>query len=488
MSSPLSGLEPALLWRHFDAIRSIPRPSGEEQRIVDHVKTWAHDHGWSYRVDQVGNLCVVVPATAGLDQTAPVALQAHLDMVCEKTAGSSFDFGNSPIPVVVDGDWVKSTGTTLGADNGIGVAAAMAVADDPEAVHGPLELLFTVDEEATMSGASRLDPNILTARRMINLDAEDDTALVVGCAGGCDTEIEYGARREHPPAGYVPVRVRVSGLRGGHSGLTIHENRGNAIKILGRVLRRILARSDIYVWSIEGGNKANAIARDASALTYIPDKHVDRMQAIADDVRADCNAEIGDVDPDLAIAVELAEPQEVPPFDCSSTRRLVRLINALPHGVISMSNDIPGMVQTSTNVATIRTDIDRVTIVTSSRSLLTSGLRVILDQVDAVSRLAGASTSEMGMYPPWRANLSSPLLAVAKAAYRQVHGSDPKMIFVHAGLECGLINEKIPALDIISIGPRIEGVHAPRERVDVPSVMRFYTTLLALLRRVDVPA
>ncbi len=270
MSNTLSGLQPGRLWKHFDTIRSIPRASGDEQQAAAYVQSVAGEHGWSVARDAASNLRIRVPATAGHERAAGVVLQAHLDMVCEKNAGSSFDFSREPIEAQVNGDWVCAGQTTLGADNGIGVSAALAICEDAEAPHGPVEILLTVDEENTGAGAVGLDPSLVQGRMMINLDSEQDSMLVVGCAGGCSTEIEYPARRAAQPKGYVALRFAVHGLRGGHSGLTIQENRGNAIKLLARALQRILAKSDSYVWSFEGGNKHNSIPRHAEALVYLP--------------------------------------------------------------------------------------------------------------------------------------------------------------------------------------------------------------------------
>ena len=477
MTSPLTNLEPRALWRHFDQLRTMPRASGDEALVVSYVERWAAQHGWQSRRDAVGNVCVAVPGTTGKETVPGLVLQAHLDMVCEKDAGSGFDFSRSAIAVAVEGDWVTARGTTLGADDGIGVAAALALCEDQSIAHGPLELLFTVDEESSVRGAKELDPGLIKGRMLLNLDAEDDTEIVIGCAGGCDTEIEYGARRAALHDGQVPLRMSVSGLMGGHSGLAIHENRGNAIKILARILRHCLRESEIFVWSIEGGNKPTAIPRQAQAVFYVAAKFVDRVREIAEETYDAFVREIGVVDPSLSVTVEEAEEQAVPPFDCSSTRRLVRLLNALPHGVLAMSRTHPTKVHSSTNLAAVRTDVDRVTIVMSSRSMLQWGLDGILNQIDAVSRLAGAATEQTSGYSPWHGLAESKVTELAVSAFEKAFGSAPRRAVVHAGLECGPLSERIADLDMVAFGPRIEGAHAPGERVHIPSVQRFYTFL-----------
>lgn len=484
VTSPLSKLEPAPLWAHFDAIRSIPRPSGDETGVIEYVESCAKAHDWVVRRDEAGNVCVRVPATPGRESRQPVVLQAHLDMVCEKDAGNDFDFSRGAIDLAVEGDWVVAKGTTLGADNGIGVAAALTVCEDSAAEHGPIELLFTIDEEGSVCGAKHIDPSLIQGRILLNLDSEDDSEIVVGCAGGCDTEIEYGARRTSPPEGHVALKLSVGGLLGGHSGLAIHENRGNAVRILARILRRYLKENEIYVWSIEGGNKPTTIAREAHAVFFAAEKFVPRARQIALEVRESFMREIGLVDSGLVVTLEGAGDQRVPPFDCSSTRRLVRLLNALPHGVLAMSRTDPARVHSSTNLASVRTDVDRVTVLLSSRSMLHWSLDGILNQIDAVSRLAGAATEQTSAYSPWHALEGSMATELAAAAYTEVYGREPRRAVIHAGLECGPLSERIPGIDMVSFGPRIEGAHAPGERVHIPSVRRLESFLKAFLSRV----
>ncbi len=484
MTSPLINLEPKALWEHFDALRSIPRPSGDESSAIDYILAFADRKGWSVRRDAAGNVSVRVPATSALESRPGVVLQAHLDMVCEKDVGSDFDFSRGPIDVGVEGDWVVARGTTLGADNGIGVAAALCVCADPEVEHGPVELLFTVEEEGSLRGAKQIDPSLLRGRILLNLDAENDEEIVIGCAGGCDTEIEYGARRASAPDGLIPLKLRVEGLLGGHSGLSIHENRGNAIRILARILRRYLREQEVFVWGIEGGNKPTAIPREAFAVFYAQEKFIVRARAIAGEISEAFMREIGVVDSNLRVTLERTEEQSVTPFDCSSTRRLVRLLNALPHGVLAMSRTQPSQVHSSTNLASVRTDVDRVTLVMSSRAMLQWSLDGIVNQIDAVSRLAGAATEQTSAYSPWHAQESSRAVEIAVEAYREVFGREPRRAVIHGGVGGGALSGRIAGIDMASFGPRIEGAHSPGERVHVPSVQRFHAFLRSFLLRV----
>jgi dipeptidase D len=481
MTSPLAHLEPAWLWKHFDQLRQIPRASQKEERVRAHIKAWADERKFPVREDAVGNQCVSVPATAGHDKARTVVIQGHVDMVAEKDKATEFDFDKDPIQVRVDGDWVVADHTTLGADNGLGVAAALAAVDDPSVVHGPMELLFTVDEETALTGASNLDPSIITGRTLLNLDSEEDGALFVGCAGGCTTAIKFDITRAAAPAGFTPLRVEISGLKGGHSGLMIHENRGNSIKVLARVLRRWQSQGELLLDAIEGGNKHNAIPREASAVVYVPTAAVPKLRELAEELRNKALTEIATIDPGLAITVSEAAGAGKP-ASAEATERLVRLLAALPHGVIAMSRDIAGLTETSTNLAIIGSSDTQITITTSSRSSVEAALRFTLDQAKAIVELAGAKWSESGGYPGWQPNMASPLLQICKNVFRELRGADPVVTAIHAGLECGIIGEKLGGADMISFGPLLEGVHAPGERVNIPSVARFWDFYKAVLR------
>ncbi|MBI5538057.1 MAG: aminoacyl-histidine dipeptidase [Deltaproteobacteria bacterium] len=482
MTSPLAHLEPAYLWKHFDQLRQIPRPSRKEERVIEHVKKWAAERKFEVRQDAVGNICVVVPPTPGHEKAKIVIVQGHLDMVAEKDKATTFDFDKDPIEVRVDGDWVVADHTTLGADNGLGIAAAMASVDDPSVVHGPLELLFTIDEETALTGATHLDGSILKGRTLLNLDSEEDGAVFVGCAGGCTTTTKFDLVRAPAPAGYKALRVEVTGLKGGHSGLVIHENRGNSLKILARVLQQWMGKVDVLLHAIEGGNKHNAIPREASAVVLVPASFVEDGRSAAAAMQKKVLTEIATIDPGLEIKISEVAEAIAKPANAECTRRFVRMLIGLPHGVIAMSRDLAGLTETSTNLAVIQSDDAAVTITTSSRSSVEAALRFTLDQLNAVIELAGGKWSESGGYPGWQPNMASPLLKACKSVFHELRGKDPHVTAIHAGLECGIIGEKLGGADMISFGPLLEGVHAPGERVNIPSVARFWDFYKAVLR------
>jgi len=484
MSSPLESLEPRLLWSHFDAIRSIPRPSKHEERIAAHVDAWAAEHGFEVLTDAAGNKTIRVPATADHEDAPTVVLQGHLDMVCEKNSDVNHDFMEQGIEVVVDGDWVSAMGTTLGADNGIGVAAAMAVAEDPSCVHGPLELLCTIDEETGLTGAKLLDPSNITGRIMINLDTEEDAAVYIGCAGGADITSSLPLVRRRGLLASVPVRVAVLGLRGGHSGLNIIENRANAIKLTTRILLAALdAGIEVDVVALEGGSKHNAIPREAFATCRMHRSDLDRLRAVADTCTRDFREEFLASDPDLEVVVENLEDAEdlQHVLNVHARDRLLRLLEGLPHGVLAMSREVHGLVESSNNLAVVSTVGDHARIVTSHRSSIMPALYAIGRQVSSVCRLAGADVSSDDAYPGWKPNPDSPIVKKTAAVFERVLGSAPEIKAIHAGLECGLLIEKIPDMDAVSIGPEIQNAHSPEERVQISSVDRFYTVLKALL-------
>jgi dipeptidase D len=479
----ISSLEPKSLWGHFDALLKVPRPSQHEEQVIAHIKQWAEARKYSFAMDKVGNLVVHVPATKGHEQARTVILQGHVDIVAEQDKGFEFDFLKDAIVAKVDGDWVVAEHTTLGADNGIGVATAMASADDPTVVHGPLELLFTIDEETALTGASGLDGKLLKGRTLLNLDSEEDGTLFVGCAGGCNTETAFDLARAPLPAGYAAARIEVSGLKGGHSGLLIHENRGNSIKVLARVLKALDAHG-VLLGSIEGGNKHNAIPREAAAIVALPASALTAAQALAAAVVKLELTERGTIDGELKITVAAAKDAVGAVASPACTQRLVDLVLGIPNGVITMSRDIAGLVETSTNLGVIHTEGDTVKVTSCSRSSVAPALRGLLDQIAAIVRLAGAHATEVGGYPGWQPDMKSKLLAAAREAHRALHGKDPKVTAIHAGLECGLIGEALGGADMISYGPELQGVHAPGERVNIPSAARFWEfhkTLLAAL-------
>jgi dipeptidase D len=484
MSSPLESLEPKLLWSHFDAIRSIPRPSKHEGQIAAHVDAWAAGRGFEVRTDDAGNRTIRVPATGGHEDAPTVVLQGHLDMVCEKNSDVNHDFMSQGIEVVVDGDWVSAKGTTLGADNGIGVAAAMAVAEDPSCVHGPLEILCTMDEETGLTGAKLLDPSNIEGRTMINLDTEEDAAIYIGCAGGADVTSSLPLARRRGLLASIPIRIAVRGLRGGHSGLNIIENRGNAIKLTTRILLAALdAAIEVDVVALEGGSKHNAIPREAFATCRVHRGDLDRLRTAADACHQDFKEEFLSSDPEFEVAVETLDDTEdlQHVLNVHARDRLLRLLDAIPHGVLAMSREVIGLVESSNNMAVVSTEGDHARIITSHRSSIMPALNAIGRQITSISTLSGATVSSDDPYPGWKPNPESPIVKKTARVFEQVLGSRPEIKAIHAGLECGLLIEKMPDMDAVSIGPEIQNAHSPEERVQISSVDRFYTVLKALL-------
>jgi dipeptidase D len=454
----LQKLEPAMVWRFFGEIAAVPRPSKKEGRIRDRVRQLAHENGLRVREDRVGNMVIEVAASPGRELMPVTVLQGHLDMVCEKNADTAHDFERDPIQVMVEKDpdgepIVRAAGTTLGADNGIGVAMALAVACADNVVHGPLELLFTVDEETGMTGAQGLEPRFLRGRRLLNLDSEEDDKLYIGCAGGCDAVLSWQLPVKPIAEGMEVCRVTVSGLRGGHSGGDIHLNRGNAIKLLTRALLRV---------------------------------NTDSLQTAAEQVRGEGLRESSEEK--LVIRVEAASAGEasaaLAPTD---THRVLSALAALPHGVLGMQAKMEGLVETSNNVATVSFALDaqgnraQVEVATLSRSSSGSRLNEVLAQITAVGRLAGAAVRTGNAYPGWEPNPDSPTLTTCRTVYEKLFGEPPKVTAIHAGLECGIIGERVGGADTVSFGPRIVGAHSPDERVYVASVAKSWRFLTAVL-------
>jgi dipeptidase D len=484
MSSPLEALEPKLLWQHFDTIRQIPRPSKHEEKIIEGVKKWAADRGFEVVQDEAGSMTIKVPATPGHENAPTIILQGHLDMVCEKNSDVDHDFMTQGIEVEVDGDWVQAKGTTLGADNGIGVAAGMAIADDPDAVHGPLELLCTVDEETGLTGAKDLDPSIVSGRIMLNLDTEEDGAIYIGCAGGADSVAKIKTARRTALLNSVPLKLSVTGLRGGHSGLNIIENRGNAIKLATRVLQAALGQGvEVDLVSIEGGSKHNAIPREAFAQFRVDKGQVAALKGVAESCTKDFLEEFEASDPDLAVSVEEIDDSDElrQPMNVHARDRLLRVLDGMPHGVLSMSRDVDGLVETSNNLAVVSNQGDHSEITVSYRSSIMPALYAARSQVDSIFRQAGASVHVDDAYPGWKPNPDSPIVKKTSEIYEKLFGEKPEIKAIHAGLECGLLIEKVPGMDVVSIGPQIENAHSPEERVQISSVQKFYGHLVAVL-------
>jgi dipeptidase D len=477
----VGSLEPRALWRHFDRLLTIPRPSGAEGAARDFVLEIAKRRGATPRVDRAGNVVMTKPASPGSEGAPTVILQSHLDMVQEKRAGSAHDFAHAPLVPRQDGDYLYATDTTLGADNGIGVAAMLAVLEADDLEHPPLELLFTVDEERGLAGASGLDGGLLTGRRLLNLDSEEEGILYIGCSGGGDSVLTLPLRRERVSAGVTALRCVVGGLRGGHSGADIHLQRGNAILLLVRALRAAQGIAELRIARLVGGGARNAVPRDAEALILIPAARADAVQRALVEAFDLARQELRASDPDGALEVTPATPP-ADAWTAELTATTMRLLLALPHGVLAMSLDLPGLVETSSNVAMIGERDDRVVIGTSQRSSVGSALAATRDRVKAIAELAGATVEQPPSYPGWRPNPASPLLALVQQVHRAQTGHPAEVRAIHAGLECGLIGERVPGVDMVSLGPLIEHAHSPDERVHIPSVGRFYDLLCATLK------
>ena len=477
----VSDLEPKSLWRHFDQILTIPRGSKEEDRIRAYVVAHAEKLELPFQVDGTGNVVVSKPATEGYEDSPVTILQSHLDMVNEKNSDVDHDFDQDPIQPREDGDYLTASGTTLGSDNGIGVSAMLAIMEADDLVHGPLELLFTIDEETGLTGASNLDPEMLQGRRLINLDSEEEGSLCVGCAGGADSALSLPISKMPAPEGSVALKVELKGLKGGHSGIDIHLQRGNATQLLTRALWAVGQNTAFHLASLEGGNKHNAVPREAAAIVVLADQDRAAFEAGVTGTLEAIQEEFRPAEPGAQFSISQNEvPDEV--WDHDSTGKVMALVVALPHGVISMSYDIPGLVETSTNLATVKPQNGTVEIGLSSRSSVASALEALRQRIRSAASLAGASVEEGDGYPGWKPDLQSELLQVVRQVHERELGTDPKIEAIHAGLECGLIGEMIPGMDMISFGPQIEFPHSPDERVHVASVDRFFKLLAATLK------
>jgi dipeptidase D len=481
MNDALAALKPALLWKYFTQLLRIPHGSGNERALGDYIVSVAKELGLSWKRDKVGNVVVSKPATPGHEQAAGVILQGHMDMVNEKNSDVAHDFLKDPIAAEIKGDWVQAKGTTLGSDNGIGVSAAMAAMEDKTLVHGPLEFLFTVDEETGLTGANHLGKGFLKGTNLLNLDSEDEGTFTIGCSGGGDSEIRLPLQRKRRRFKDT-YRLRLFGFRGGHSGLDINQGRGNAIRLLVRLLYQAQERIKFDLVRIEGGNKRNAIPREAWATISIDGAAARKLALFLKNAFADVRNEYKAVEKDIQFAVEGSADPKDEPLTVDSQAALTRILLILPHGVISMHPEIAGLVETSSNLAVVGSEKAQAQIICSSRSSVASALAAVRQTIKAAAELAGAGIVQAGGYPGWEPDLQSALLKKLTGIYSHVFGKEPEIKAVHAGLECGIIGEKFPGMDMISFGPTIEHPHSPEERVHIGSVERFWTFLTAVVR------
>lgn len=466
----------------FETLNAIPRCSKNEQGVAAWLADWAAARGLAHRQDAAGNLVIRLPATPGAEGAPVVVLQGHMDMVCEKTPESPHDFTRDPIRSHREGEWLKARGTTLGADNGIALALALDLADDRELRRPALELLCTVDEESGLSGAQKLDPGLIEGRLLVNIDSEDEGVFTIGCAGGEETLVSLDLEREPPGDDRPRGRFRVGGLKGGHSGVDIVRQRANANLLLGRVLDQALGLPGTGLIAVAGGSAHNAIPRDAEALVAAPAEGFPALEALAAAMQALFQREHGPRDPGLQVAFAPWSGEAPTPLTAAAARRVVDLLLVLPHGVAGMSREVEGLVETSSNLAVLRTEPARLSVTSSQRSSSESRLDEMTARVAAAARLAGGRTERLNRYPAWPPDSTSPLLERCRRIYRGLAGREPKVEIIHAGLECGLIGAKVPGMQMISLGPTIRNPHSPDESLHIASVGRVRDFLVALLQ------
>ena len=480
----LSELKPTAVFHYFNEICKVPRPSKKEEKIIAFLEAFAKEHKLEILKDECGNILIKKPATKGKEHLKTVVLQSHVDMVCEKNNDVTHDFLTDPIETEIDGEWLKAKGTTLGADNGIGVATELAILASNDIEHGPIECLFTVDEETGLTGAFALKEGFLSGEILLNLDSEDEGELFIGCAGGIGSIGEFHYKEVTVPEGYFFFKVEVKGLKGGHSGGDIHLGRGNANKILNRFLSQTAQKYDLYLCEINGGNLHNAIPREAYAVCAVPHDAKELIRIDLNIFSADLENELSVTEPNLKLVLQSETPRKTA-IDQDTTARLLKTLYATPHGVFAMSQDIPGLVETSTNLASVKMQEGNVIkIATSQRSSILSARNDMANTVRAAFELGGASVSFGEGYPGWKPNPHSEILEVTAASYKRLFGVEAKVKAIHAGLECGLFLDKYPALDMISFGPTLTGVHSPDERMHIPSVDKFWKHLVDVLANI----
>ena len=479
-----SNLKPACVFEHFARINEIPRPSKREEKMIEYLKNWGESHNLDTKVDKTGNVIIRKPATPGYEDRKTLILQSHMDMVCDKLVDVDFDFDNDPIQTYVDGEWLTAKGTTLGADDGIGCAMELAILDSNDIEHGPLECVFTRDEETQLTGASGMEAGFMTGDMLINLDSEDEGQIFVSCAGGRSTFATFYVTREDAPEGFFFIEGSIKGLTGGHSGDDIDKKRGNAIKILARFLYNEMQKMPVMLAQFNSGKMHNAIPRDGRFVIAVP-------SAEKETVRVDWNVFISQVEEEFHVSdtqivaqMQSADAQKV--ITASDTARFVRALQAVDNGVFAMCQDeaLAGMVETSSNIASIVTEENKIKVVSSQRSNVMSNLDNQCNTVKALFELAGAKVEQNDGYPAWKMNPNSKLTKAVVDCYTRLFGKEPIVRGIHAGLECGLFSERYPNLDMVSFGPTLRFVHTPEERIHIPSVQMVWDHLLAVLKEI----
>ncbi|MFT5232394.1 MAG: dipeptidase D [Candidatus Krumholzibacteriia bacterium] len=469
----LDKLQPAAVWQIFEKMNDIPRGSGDEVAVMNMLKGWADERQLGWKEDAVGNLLIQIPASPGREKAPTVLVQGHVDMVCEKNAATKHDFTKDPIKMMINGDWVTADGTTLGADNAIGCAMGLALADDKSVTHGPMEILLTVDEERGLTGAANVEKGFFTAKTMFNLDSEEDDAIFVGCAGGRDSVFTFKNRSARAPKNSVGRKVTVMGLRGGHSGLDIHKHHGNAVKILNRALLAAAQEMDVRLVEINGGSMRNAIPRECEAKVVIAKENGRKFKQTVDQYLGRIkNEELDGIDDGFEWKVAAVQAPRC--FSLDSSKSSMGLLAAIPNGVTAMSMDIAGLVESSTNLGVVTTTGSKMRIVCCSRSSVMSVLDELVVQHRVIGELSGAEVEQPEGYPGWKPNMKSAVLATTRKKYKKAFGVEAELLAIHAGLECGLFTEKYPDLDIVSFGPNIRGAHSPDEKVQISSVQKIW--------------
>jgi len=481
MNEEMLNLKPSKVFYYFNEITKIPRPSKREEKMSLWLEETGKKLGLPTKRDKVGNVLISKPATPGKENVTPVVLQAHMDMVCEKNNDKVFDFDKDAIETYIDGEWLKAKGTTLGADDGIGVAMALAVLDDKELEHGPIECLFTIDEETGLTGAKAVEAGFMQGKMLLNLDSEDEGQFFIGCAGGQDTVATLPCEYEPAEEGFEFFKVTVKGLQGGHSGDDINKGRGNAVKLLARILWNSYSDHNLRVADINAGNLRNAIAREGFAVVAVPIEEVENWKAYLAQMDKTYKDEFHTTDPGVMVTVEpAAAVKEV--FEETFQIDVLNALVVCPHGVAAMSQDIPGFVETSTNLASVKVVDGNVVFTTSQRSSVESKKRAIVDKVSTTFWMIGADVENSDGYPGWNPNPNSEAVRVLTEAYRNLFHKDPEVLAIHAGLECGLFSEKYPDMDMVSFGPTLRGVHSPDEKLEIKTVQMCWDLMVEFFR------
>lgn len=485
--SEISSLSPAPLWQFFDKICSIPHPSKHEEALAQYIVTWATEQGLEVRRDPTGNVFIKKPATAGMENKKGVVLQAHIDMVPQKNEDTDHDFTRDPIQPYIEGEWVTAKGTTLGADNGIGMASCLAVLASSEIKHGPLEVLLTIDEEAGMTGAFGLEAGWLEGEILLNTDSEQEGEVYMGCAGGINAELFFDIQREALPQGYVARQLILKGLKGGHSGCDIHTGRGNANKLMARFLAGHSNELDMRLIEFRGGSLRNAIPREAFVTVALPEENLNKLAELFEFYTELLKSELGKVETNLVTFNQEAS-SDAQVLLMADQQRLIAALNACPNGVMRMSDEIEGVVETSLNVGVIKTEENKVSVLCLVRSLIDSGRTQVESMLKSVAELAGARIELSGAYPGWKPDADSEIMAIFRDMYQGIYGHKPNIMVIHAGLECGLFKKPYPHMDMVSFGPTIKFPHSPDEKVKIDTVQLYWDQMVALLEAIPEKA